>query len=185
MTIIGITGTLGAGKGTIVDYLVKYRQYTHYSVRAFLTQEIEKQGLPVNRDTMTAMGNQLRATHEPSYITDCLFEQAKQHGTNAVIESIRSEGEIISLRKQPHFYLLAVNADARIRYERIRLRKSATDHVSYEQFIANEEREMHNDDPNKQNLSRCIALADYTLNNNNDIAQLHTQIEQILSKIEQ
>ena len=42
MIIIGITGTLGAGKGTIVDYLVKERGFVHYSVRAFITEEIEK-----------------------------------------------------------------------------------------------------------------------------------------------
>ena len=185
MIIIGITGTLGAGKGTIVDYLVARKGYTHYSVRNFLIQEIEKQGLPVNRDSMVKVGNALRSMHCPSYITDCLFEQAKANGTNAIIESIRTEGEVLSLRNQPHFYLLAVDADARLRYQRIRLRHSETDLVSYEEFIANEQREMHNTDPNKQNLSRCISMADFTLNNNADIARLHAQIEQILIQIEQ
>ena len=52
MIIIGITGTLGAGKGTIVDYLIKTKGFTHYSVRAFITKEIEKRKLPVNRDSM-------------------------------------------------------------------------------------------------------------------------------------
>ena len=168
-----------------MDYLVSHKGYTHYSVRRFLIQEIEKQGLPVNRDSMVSVGNSLRSLHGPSYITDCLFEQAKEHGTNAVIESIRTEGEIISLRKQPHFFLWAVDADAQLRYRRIRLRQSETDYVSYEEFIANEQREMHNTDPNKQNLSRCISLADFTLNNNADIAHLHARIEQILTQIEQ
>ena len=45
MNIIGITGTIGAGKGTIVDYLVKEKGYVHYSVRAFIAEEIQRRGL--------------------------------------------------------------------------------------------------------------------------------------------
>ena len=63
MNIIGITGTLGAGKGTIVDYLVKEKGYVHYSVRAFLAEEVKRRGLEVNRDTLTEIGNDLRAKH--------------------------------------------------------------------------------------------------------------------------
>ena len=40
MLIIGITGTLGAGKGTVVEYLVEKKGFDHYSVRAFLLKEI-------------------------------------------------------------------------------------------------------------------------------------------------
>ncbi len=42
MLIIGITGTLGAGKGTIVEYLEKEMGFDHLSVRDFITKEIEK-----------------------------------------------------------------------------------------------------------------------------------------------
>ena len=52
MITIGITGTLGAGKGTIVDYLVQNRGFVHYSVRAFLIEEIKRRGLEANRDTI-------------------------------------------------------------------------------------------------------------------------------------
>ena len=69
MITIGITGTLGAGKGTIVDYLVKEKGYVHFSVRDFIVEEIERRGLPINRDSMTMVGNDLRAQYSPSYIT--------------------------------------------------------------------------------------------------------------------
>ena len=184
MTIIGITGTIGAGKGTLVEYFVKEKNFVHYSVRGFLIEEITKRNLPVNRDTMVSVANELREKNSPSYIIDCLFEQAKQLGKNAVIESIRSVGEVESLRKQKGFLLLAVNADPKIRYERIVKRKSETDHVSYDEFIANEEREMNAADPSKQNLSRCIAMADYTLCNNSSVNELYNTLEEILSKID-
>ena len=102
MITIGITGTLGAGKGTIVDYLLKNKGFAHYSVRAYLTEEIIRRGLPVNRDSMTMVGNDLRASHTPSYIVEQLYEQAQKSGKNCIIESIRTPGEVEALRGKPN-----------------------------------------------------------------------------------
>ncbi len=183
MLIIGITGTLGAGKGTIVDYLVKEKGFLHFSVRAFISEEIVRRGMPVNRDSMVLVANDLRRNNSPSYITDCLYEQALAAGKNSVIESIRTPGEIYSLRKKGRFILLSVDADPQIRYERIRQRQSETDQINFKTFLENEKREMTSADPNAQNLSKCIELADYRLWNNGTIEQLNRDVEVILGRL--
>lgn len=183
MTVIGITGTLGAGKGTIVDYLLKEKGFKHYSVRAYITEEIIRRGMEVNRDTMVVVANDLRANHCPSYITDQLYLQALSDGHNAVIESVRTPGEIHSLRDKGHFCLFAIDADQRLRYERIHLRGSETDKVSFETFQMNEAREMDSNDPNKQNLGACIREADYVFHNNGTIESLYEQVEKVLKEI--
>lgn len=180
MIIIGITGTLGAGKGTVVEYLVKEKGFLHYSVREFLREELERRKMPVNRDTLTAIANSLRVKHGPSYLVEQLFIKAQENNNNCVIESIRTPGEIEALRKHDNFYLLAVDADNRLRYKRIRNRNSETDQVSFHKFINNEEREMHTTDPNKQNLSACIHMADYVIVNNGGLTNLHNSIEDFL-----
>lgn len=184
MIIIGITGTLGAGKGTIVDYLICEKDYGHYSVRAYLLEEIKKQNLPPTRDSMVVIANKFRKDNSPSFIIDELYLKASKKGKNAIIESIRTPGEVTSLQEKGKFYLFAVDADPKIRYERIQQRKSETDHVTYETFIANEEREMTSDDPNKQNLKKCIDMADFVFENDGSLQSLYKQVEDVLIQIE-
>lgn len=183
MILIGITGTLGAGKGTIVDYLVQEKGFVHFSVRGYISKEIIRRGMPVNRDSMVVVANDLRANHSPSWIIDQLYEQAIQTGRNSIIESIRTPGEVESLRSKGNFILFAVDADPLLRYERIVKRNSETDRISYLTFIENEQREMESADPNKQNIGKCIRMADYTLMNNNSIEMLQEEIESILQKL--
>ena len=180
MKIIGITGTLGAGKGTIVDYLAKKKGFRHFSVRGYLTKEIERRGMQVNRDSMTSVANDLRAKNSPAFIIEELYKEASETGNYSIIESIRTPGEIDFLEKQGNFILLAVDADPKIRFERIKLRASATDKIDFETFVANEKREMTSNDPNKQNLGKCIERADVVLNNNGSISQLINQLNQTL-----
>jgi dephospho-CoA kinase len=183
MVIIGITGTLGAGKGTVVDYLVKEKNFQHYSVRGYLAEIIKSREGIVDRDSLTHTANELRKQFNPAYIIDQLYKVASTSGENCVIESIRTPGEISSLRKYDNFYLLAVDADIKTRFQRIKHRNSETDHIDFDTFKNNETREMHSDDPNKQNLSECIRQADFVIDNNGTIDELNTNTERIISQI--
>jgi dephospho-CoA kinase len=183
MIIIGITGTLGAGKGTIVEYLEGKKGLVHYSVRSYLLDKIREQGLPENRDSMVLVANELRTRFGPSYVTDQLYNEAVVSGKNCVIESIRTPGEIDSLRAKGHFFLLAVDANPELRYQRILLRQSETDRVTWQIFLENEEREMNTTDPNKQNLKKCIEMADFILLNNGTKNALIHQVEKVLEQI--
>jgi len=95
MKVIGITGTLGAGKGTIAEYLVQKKGFNHYSVSDYITEEVKKRGLEINRDAMYNVGWELKKKFGPEYIVKELYKKAKADGKNAIIESIRSPGEIV------------------------------------------------------------------------------------------
>jgi dephospho-CoA kinase len=183
MIIIGITGTLGAGKGTVVEYLTTVKGFVHYSVREFIVEEIKRRGLNVNRDTMVIVANDLRKQHTPAYMAETLYERASASGKNCIIESIRTVGEIESLRNKSNFYLFAVDANPEVRYCRITQRGTETDHISFSTFLDNETREMTSNDPNHQNISRCIALADFVFTNDGSREELYQQLEFVLDSI--
>jgi len=180
LKIIGITGTLGAGKGTIVDYLVSKHGFTHYSVRGYLIGVLQKRGMEVNRDTLTQTANELRAQNSPSFIAEELYLEAMKSGKNCIIESIRTVGEVKALQAKGGFSLYSVDTDRKIRYERIVLRASETDHISFDTFAANEERELSSSDPNKQNLNACMQLADFHFTNNGTFDDLYRQIDAVV-----
>ena len=167
----------------IVEYLVNKYEFKHYSVREYIGKEIKKRGKEVNRDTLVEVANDLRAKNTPSFIIDELYKIALSSNKNAVIESIRTPGEVESLRKAKNFVLLAIDAPAEIRYQRIILRQSETDQVSYKTFIQNEQREMNSMDPNKQNLSECICRAEFLLNNSGTREDLYKQLDLILKNL--
>jgi dephospho-CoA kinase len=180
--IIGITGTFGAGKGTIVEYLQK-KGFVHFSVREYLVKQIKKQNLEVNRDNMVKVANNLRKEHSPSYIIEELYKEAEKTGKDSVIESIRNVGEINKLKELGDFYLFAVDANPKIRYERLSKRGTVTDDVSFKRFLEEEKREMNNPDPNKQNLAKCIEMADFRFQNNGSFEDLYNQVEKTMDLI--
>ena len=176
--IIGIIGTIGAGKGTVAEYL-KQKGFKHFSAREYIVEEIKKRGLPINRDSMNLVGESLRAEHGASYVIDQLYDRAVHAGGDAVIEAVRTTGEVDSL-KSKGVAVIAIDADPRIRYERILIRKSATDHVSFEKFLFDEKRESLAKDPARMNVPQCIVLADVVFYNDTDVQTLYKQIDQFL-----
>ena len=175
--IIGITGTDGGGKGTVVEYLAKKRGFVHCSARALWIDEINRQGLEVNRANMRIVANELRATHGSDFL---IAEYKRRTGfspeKNYVVESLRTTAEVDALKKEGGV-LWAVDADPRIRYERIQARASESDAISFQEFVEHEALEMHDPDPSGMQKAAVIGMADVVLTNNGTQEELFLQVE--------
>ena len=180
--IIGLTGSLGAGKSVVAE-LLKEKDFSHYSVRDFLVKELKARNILINRASMVLLANELREKNSPDYIVEQLYEKAIKENKDAVIESIRTLGEVESLRKKESFFLIAVDADQKIRYERIFKRQNETDNITFEKFIEDEAREMNSNNPNKGNIRKCIELSDFKLTNNGSIEELNKKLEDVYHRI--
>ena len=180
--ILGVTGTIGAGKGTVVEYLVKEEGFAHYSVRDFLIQEIHKRGLAENRDSMREVANNLREKYGPSSVIESLYAKAAQEGHDALIESVRAIGEADFL-KGHGVKLLAVDADRKIRFDRVRMRASSTDDVDFDTFVMHEERELASTEPFDMNIIGVMAMSDYRIENDGSLEELHAKVEIMLQSL--
>lgn len=180
--IIGLAGSFGAGKGTVVEHLTGHEGFAHYSASGFITEEIVRRGMPINRDSMIVVSNDLRATHGPSYIIDSLYERAKVQGGDAIIESLRAVAEARRI-KELGGIVIGVDADPHIRYERSVARGSEKDQVSFDHWLDQERRESNPDDPTKQDIFGTLKEADYVITNNGTREELATQIDDVLSRI--
>lgn len=185
MTIIGITGTYGSGKGAVVQ-LLQERGYLHLSVRGFLATIIESRGGDVNRETLIDTANSLRRSRGADYIMRRLILDANASICSAVIESVRTTAEVDALRVAGG-YLLAIDAPRDVRFERIQSRASETDAVSWEEFVAAEEREWRADqpdNPHEQNMRACVSAADALVINDDSLEELREKIREPLKRWE-
>lgn len=179
--IIGVTGTLGAGKTTVAKYL-ETKGFVNYSVRAFITEEVHRRQLPVDRDTLVNVGNEIRLEHGPDYILRTLIATAKERNERAIIESVRAISEATYLIAEGGI-LLSVDAEQKLRYERVIESSSQIVPVSFEQFVAQENRELHSSDVNKQSLQDVMLLAQFHINNSGSEALLHKEIDGIIDSL--
>lgn len=180
--IIGITGSFGAGKGAAVQYLIAERGFTHYSASGFITEEVRRRALPIDRDSMTTVANDLRGEHGPSYVIDSLYERAHSAGGDAVIESLRAVAEVNRI-KELGGVVIGIDAAPELRYERAYARGSEKDHVSYEKWLAQEQSESNPDDPTKQNIFGALAASDAVIKNDGSLEELHTNIDEALAQL--
>lgn len=179
--LIGIAGTYGAGKGAVVQIL-KECGFAHCSARELFLEELRNKGIPADRESISAMANELRVKYGVSHVVDEYIKRHDPAVENVVIESIYTEGEVARIREAGG-YVLAVDASPDIRYDRIVHRMSETDKVSKEEFLRKQEAESRSTDPTKQNARTVMEQADYTIINEGTFEELKVEVDYILEKI--
>lgn len=178
--IIGLTGTLASGKGTIADFLKK-RGYVYFSCSDIIREELEKIGKEEDITSLVSLGNQIRTQYGKGELAKRIINKIIENKIeNAVVDSIRHPDEVKELKKLKNFILVVVDAPIGLRYERIKFRQRKGDDITFEQFKTEEEKQMKGINENSQDLGECMRLADYRLINDGTIERLKEELESIL-----
>ena len=183
MTIIlGLTGKNGAGKTSTADCL-KGRGFYYLSLSDIIRDELKKENLPETRENLIAKGNELRKKHGFGILAERTAHKLEKD-RNYAIDSIRAKEEVEELQKLKGFKLIALIADEKTRFLRLKERKRIGDVKSLEEFIEAEKKELSGK-KGKQNLEWCEKNADYLIDNNGTIMELQKLLDELLAKMPQ
>lgn len=181
--ILGIAGTLGAGKGTVVEFLIS-KGFKHYSSSDLLIDILKERGETVDRDGMNRVANELRANNPAGVPAENYARYEADDGVNDVIfESLHSVPEADFIRSIGGI-VLGVTADPDIRYDRVVARGSVKDNITKEKFVEQQAREEQGtDDVNKSNIFAILKEADFLITNNGTLEELEQQVNAVLQKL--
>jgi len=175
--IVGLTGRFAAGKGTVAAYL-KTRGFQYHSLSDVLREELNRRGEEITRESLTQLGNELRMKEGPSALARRVMDRLDP-AHHAIVDSIRHPDEVAALRNSKSFYLVVVDADAHIRFDRLRARAREQDPVTWESFQQMEAAEVSGTGNNQQ-LAAVESLADCVIVNNHTLSELHAQVANAL-----
>ena len=180
--IIGIVGTIGAGKGTVVTYL-KSKGFAHYSSSGVLKEILKERGLPQTRTYMSPLADELLTQHEGG-VLHFSRERAQRDGAkDYVLEAIHRVSEADYVRSIGGV-IWGVDADIEKRYERsIKRGEGEKDNVTHEQFLADAKREDEGQSGGGPNIRAVLKTAEVVLVNNGTQEELFAQVEAALKTI--
>jgi dephospho-CoA kinase len=108
----------------------------------------------------------------------------REHVIEAAIDGIRNPYEIRYLQENTQFYLVAVDAPAEVRFERMRERRRSGDPENLEEFVRVDARDRGAGEAEKgQQVGACISAADFSIWNDGALTELRSKVAAVLSKI--
>ena len=179
--IIGLTGKLGSGKGTIAEILAT-KGFFSTSLSDRIREEIRSRNLDVTRERLLEVSDELRRKEGPTVLAKRTWEMVILSGKDrVVIDSIRGEAEVDYLKKQSGFFLVGVIADVATRFLRIKERGRESDPQTLEEFEKVEEKDVRSGKGLVgRNIQACLDKADFTIENNGTVEELKKQIDKII-----
>jgi dephospho-CoA kinase len=181
--LFGISGTNGSGKDTLGLLLAERHGYCFMSVTEPLREECRKRGWDVTRENLRTVSAEWRREGGLGVLVDKaveLYNAGNQNYKGLVIASLRNPGEAVRVHELDGT-VIWVDADPRIRYERIHdshRGRDEEDNKTYEEFLAEEQAEMHSSDGDAAglNMEAVREESDVTLINEDDIDALDVHV---------
>lgn len=178
--ILGFVGQIASGKGTACQYLKERNGASVFRFSTMLRDVLNRLYLEQSRDNMQNLSLVLRNAFGNDLLAGVIAKDVSAATDDIIaIDGVRREPDIKYLKEIPGFHLVKIEADQKIRWERITKRgENADDNKkTLEQFQHDEQREA------ELQIAEVAKLAEFAINNNGSLEHLHQQIEGILQKI--
>ena len=176
--IIGLTGIIGCGKGTIAKLLVE-KGFVYSSLSDVIRDEISSKNEVITRERLTRTAKELRNKGGPGIFAKMLISKLDSN-KNLIVDSFRHPDEIKLFKKTfNNFLLINVSAPLPVCLNRIITRNRENDPRTLDELKAQLDKE-NND--NNQRMNDTINLADITIENDSTLEELKNKISSLLKE---
>ena len=178
--IIGLTGPIGSGKGTVAEYFIE-KGFKKYSLSDAIREELLRRDEWPTRDNLIRTGNELREKFGKGVLAERILkriEQDERAGVrNFIVDSIRNPEEVNVLRRREDFLLIAVDAPKKVRFERIKMRGRENDPMTWQEFLSVDRAEVLGTSDSSQRILDCMKLAEVRIVNDSTLDYLYTKLD--------
>lgn len=175
--VIGLCGSIGAGKNVVSKFLVKEYNYVQITIGDVVREELSKRGVPITRDNSDRISEEMRKKYGITYwVEQCIKKIVDEKYERAVIDGVRlpSDNELIKKSFGDDYVLFKVDADEKIRFERLKSRGRPGFPKTPEEFKKHEERQ------NKLfNLNETFKQAKAVIDNSTTLNDLYERIRKL------
>ena len=189
MRLIGLSGTNGSGKDTVGQILADHYNFLFISMTDMLREEARTRKLDTSREVLRTISAEWRRESGLGVLVDkavALYNKAGGDSSydGLVIASLRNPGENDRVHELGG-EVVWIDADPRVRFERLKSRMRTDDPQSFDDFLAHDKAEMqHSGDEATLSMSEVKDKSDKTLlNDQNDVDALKKRVEtELLTK---
>ena len=179
--VIGLVGKQASGKTVVASELTD-DETERIRMGDIVWDEVKRRGLELNGENAGRIANELRKNEGMDAIAKrCipLIREKGEEGKTVIVDGIRGITEVNKFREEfkEDFYLVAVEASQKTRYERIKERKREDDVESFDDFKKKEQRELN------WGLEEAINSADCRITNEGTIDDLTERVSKSFNEI--
>ena len=177
--IIGLSGEIACGKGTVAKYIAEKYNAGSYRFSTMLRDAMNRLYIGQNRENISTFSTMLRQNFGEDLFAKVMAEDVKKDETEIiVIDGIRRLADIEYLKKIPEFKFAYIEADIKKCYDRIIQRDENTDDKdkTFDEFL-----EEHNLETETQ-IKDLKNHADIIIENNGTIEDLYEKVDNIINE---
>ena len=174
--IWGVMGKMGAGKDVVTDYLQELG-WQEIGMGDIVREIACERGIEPARENLDKIQNEYTDKYGRGFLSKTVIERIeKSDYINIAVNGIRRPEDAEELEKAyDDIFLLGVDADPKVRFDRMKSRGRIGDPKTYEEFL-----EM---DANQEKIFRIdetFSKADYILHNNGTMEELKKKVDELL-----